>query len=157
VATAAAALHWLDGNSSLAAVVAVVAVWQWRAKLPPAVAAVQQSDGNDGSVTAWGRWRQRRRQLGSSVAAAPAWRQPCGGGSLVAVVVAKAGLRLRLGMVVVATAAAWQQLGGGQIQKKTRKSNHSNLIRQSVSENCYGTWETVQKYVPMDIFFEKQN
>jgi hypothetical protein len=31
--------------------VVVVAAWQWRAKLPLAVAAVQQSDGGDGSVT----------------------------------------------------------------------------------------------------------
>ncbi len=41
--------------------------------------------------------------------------------------------------------------------KKPRKSNHSNLIRQSVSDVCYGTLETVQKYVPTDIFFEKRN
>jgi hypothetical protein len=40
---------------------------------------------------------------------------------LVAVAVAEAGLWRRLGVVVVAMAAAWQQLGGGQIQKKNKK------------------------------------
>ncbi len=55
------------------------------------------------------------------MAATSAWRRHCGGGILVAVAVAEAGLRRRLGVVVVATAAAWQQLGGGQIRKKTRK------------------------------------
>ena len=44
-----------------------------------------------------------------------------------------------------------------EYEKKTRKSDHSNLIRQSVSDICYGTWETIRKYVPTDIFFEKRN
>ena len=44
-----------------------------------------------------------------------------------------------------------------EYEKKTRKSNHSNLIRQSVSDIWYGTWETVRKYAPTDIFFKKRN
>ncbi len=40
---------------------------------------------------------------------------------MVAVAVAEAGLRHRLGVVVVAMAAAWQQLGSGQIQNKNKK------------------------------------
>jgi hypothetical protein len=43
-----------------------------------------------------------------------------------------------------------------EYEKKTRKSNHSNLIRQSVSDICYGTWETVQKYVPMAFFLKSR-
>jgi hypothetical protein len=111
-------LRWLDGGGSLVAVMAVAEAWRWQAKLPPAVAAAWQSDGSDGSATAWRRWRRRQRQLGGSVAATSAWQWRRGGSSLVAVAVAEAGLRCRLGVVVVATATAWQQLGGGQIQKK---------------------------------------
>jgi hypothetical protein len=44
-----------------------------------------------------------------------------------------------------------------EYEKKTRKSDHANLIRQSVSDICYGTRETIQKYVPTDIFFKKRN
>jgi hypothetical protein len=57
------------------------------------------------------------------MAASSAWRGRHDGGCLVAmaVAVAEAGLRRWLGVVVVATAAAWQQLGGGQIQKKNKK------------------------------------
>jgi hypothetical protein len=114
-------LRWLTGSGSLAVAVAVAAAWRWRAKLPPAVAAARQSDGGDGSTTAWRRWRQRRWQLGGGMTAASAWRRRRGGGSLVAVAVVEAGLGRRLGMVVVAMAAAWQQLGSGQMQKKNKK------------------------------------
>ena len=34
--------------------------------------------------------------------------------------------------------------------KKNKKPDHSNLIRQSVLDICYGTWETIRKYVPTE-------
>jgi hypothetical protein len=48
---------------------------------------------------------------------------------LVAVVVAEAGLRRQLGVVVVATAAAWQQLGSGQIRNKNKKIRSFNSYK----------------------------
>ncbi len=55
------------------------------------------------------------------MAATSAWRRRRGSGSLVGVAVAEAGLRRQLGVVVVATAAAWQQLGSSKIRKKNKK------------------------------------
>ena len=34
-----------------------------------------------------------------------------------------------------------------EYKKETRKSNHSNLIKQSLSDICYGTWETVRNFL----------
>jgi hypothetical protein len=63
------------------------------------------------------------------MAAASAWRRRRGKGSLLAVAVAEAGLRRRLGVVVVAMAAAWQQLSGGQIRKKNKKIRSFNSYK----------------------------
>ena len=32
-----------------------------------------------------------------------------------------------------------------EYERKKRQSDHSNLIRRSLLDRCYGTWETVQK------------
>jgi hypothetical protein len=61
---------------------------------------------------------RQREGGGGGVAATSAWRRHRGGSSLVAVAVSEPGLWCQLGVVVVAMAAAWQQLGDSQIQKK---------------------------------------
>jgi hypothetical protein len=70
----------------------------------------RQLDGGIAAEADWWRWRWQRLGCGTSLAWWW-WQQQLLGSSLAA----------------------------AKYEKKTRKSDHSTLIRQSVSENCYGT------------------